>query len=71
MAVPQEKKRYTPHEYYALERVAAYRSEYFEGEIFAMEGGTARHSLISANVVGEMRKRVKGGRTRCTNRTCV
>ena len=39
MALPQEKKRYTPHEYHERERGAAYQSEYFEGEIFAMARG--------------------------------
>jgi Uma2 family endonuclease len=60
MTVAQPVKRYTPQEYYALERAAEYKSEYYKGEIFAMSGGTARHSLISANIAGEARQRLKG-----------
>jgi len=51
MAVPQAKKKYTPAEYYALERDATYKSDYYEGEIFDMSGGTADHSLITTNLV--------------------
>jgi Uma2 family endonuclease len=60
MSLAQKVKRYTPQEYYALEREAAYKSDYYNGEIFAMSGGMSRHSLISANITGEMRQRLKG-----------
>jgi Uma2 family endonuclease len=53
-------KRFTPQEYYALEREAEYKSDYYQGEIFNMSGGTARHSLITANIAGEARQRLKG-----------
>lgn len=58
-SAPQITKRYTPAEYYALERTAEYKSDYYDGEIFAMAGGTARHSLIATNVAGELRQRLK------------
>ena len=60
MTLAHPVKRYTPQEYYALERAADYKSEYYKGEIFAMSGGTARHSLISVNIAGEIRQRLKG-----------
>ncbi len=60
MAVPQPVKRYTPQEYYALERDAAYKSDYYQGEIFNMSGGTANHSLISVNLGREVSTRLKG-----------
>jgi Uma2 family endonuclease len=60
MAIPKIVKRYTPEEYYALERSANYKSDYYQGEIFAMAGGTARHSLITSNIAGEVRQRLKG-----------
>jgi Uma2 family endonuclease len=60
MTLPQAKRRYTPAEYYALEEKAEYKSDYYEGEIFDMSGGTSNHSLISSNVVGELRQRLKG-----------
>jgi hypothetical protein len=41
----QPKTRHTPQEYLAFERKAKYRSEYFDGEIFAM--GVPRDGTIS------------------------
>jgi Uma2 family endonuclease len=60
MSVPHAIERYTPQEYYALEREAAYKSDYYDGEIFAMSGGSSRHSLIAVNIAGELRQRLKG-----------
>jgi len=45
---------FSPQEYLALERAAETRSEYVDGEIFAMAGGTLRHALIAANSVREI-----------------
>jgi Uma2 family endonuclease len=60
MSLPQPIHRYTPREYYQAERAAAYKSDYYEGEIFDMSGGTSRHSLICVNLVGELRTKLKG-----------
>lgn len=60
MGLAQPVKRYTPQEYYALELEAEYKSEYYQGEIFAMAGGTFEHSLIASNLGGELRQRLKG-----------
>jgi Uma2 family endonuclease len=60
MAIPQPVKRYTPAEYYELERAADYKSDYYKGEIFAMAGGSRRHSTITSNITGELRQRLKG-----------
>jgi Uma2 family endonuclease len=60
MGIPKPVKRYTPAEYYELERAAEYKSDYYDGEIFAMSGGTIRHSLICTNITGELRQRLKG-----------
>lgn len=46
-------KRITPQEYLNRERKAAFKSEFFRGEIFAMAGGSPNHSLIAANFVRE------------------
>jgi len=48
------KKLYTPEEYLAMEETADYKSEYFQGEIFAMAGGTANHSTITGNCIAEL-----------------
>lgn len=51
MAQPKPVLRYTPAEYLALERVAETKSEYFDGEIFAMAGASREHNLITGSVV--------------------
>ena len=43
-----------------IERKAECKSEYFEGEMFAMAGGTLQHSLIQANAIREVGNRLKG-----------
>jgi Uma2 family endonuclease len=48
-AVP--KARLTEDEYLAIERSATVRSEYLNGEMFAMAGGTIRHSVVKDNLV--------------------
>ena len=60
MAIPQKKPHIPPEEYLRLERAAEYKSEYFAGEIFAMAGGKAAHSLISANVIRESGNHLRG-----------
>ena len=60
MGLPQPVKRFTPQEYYALEQVAEYKSDFYDGEIFDMSGGTVRHSQICINISGELRQRLKG-----------
>jgi Uma2 family endonuclease len=47
MSEPVEHHYYTPEEYFAIEERAEYRSEYIDGEIFAMAGGTANHNRIT------------------------
>lgn len=46
-------KRITPQEYLIRERQASIKSEFYQGEISAMGGGSANHSLIAANFVRE------------------
>lgn len=57
----QVKTYYTPEEYLALERAAEYKSQYLDGEIFAMTGASRRHNLLAANVLAtfhtQLRKR--------------
>lgn len=57
----QPKPYLTPEEYLALDRAALeVRSEYHNGEIFAMTGATLAHSRIINNISGELRQRLKG-----------
>lgn len=49
-------KRYSPADYLALERAADSKHEFFDGEIFAMSGGTLHHSQLAGNVIIELGK---------------
>ncbi|MBI5444009.1 MAG: Uma2 family endonuclease [Deltaproteobacteria bacterium] len=44
----------TPAQYLAAERQSELKSEYLNGEVFAMSGASARHVLIVSNVVREL-----------------
>lgn len=51
MAIRAKKEKYyTPERYLALEEKAEFRSEYDEGVITAMAGGTINHARITNNI---------------------
>jgi Uma2 family endonuclease len=54
------KAHLTPEEYLAIERQAETKSEYFNGEMFAMVGSSREHNLIAVNIAGELRQQLKG-----------
>jgi len=54
MSSAATKKRFTPQEYLALERKSETRSEYYNGEIFAMSGASREHNLISVNLLRDI-----------------
>jgi len=56
------KKRLSTDEYLAIENAAEYKSEFYDGEMFAMAGASTRHCLIATNLSGELYSRFKGGR---------
>ena len=53
------KPQFTSEDYLTLERKAERKSEYFNGEIFAMAGASPQHVLIVTNVVSELRGQLK------------
>ncbi len=55
----QAKVYYRPDEYLALERKAVDKSEYFDGEIFAMTGASRRHNLVTGNVFAALHAQLK------------
>src|SRR5438874_11353000 len=61
-AVP--KPYLTPQQYLAIERKAAFKSEYYNGEMFAMAGASRAHSRVKENLVIEIGSRLKGSRCR-------
>ncbi|MEY4519977.1 MAG: hypothetical protein RLZZ499_2577 [Cyanobacteriota bacterium] len=46
---------YSPEEYLQLEEQAEYKSEYRDGEIIPMTGGTTNHNEISGNVYANLK----------------
>lgn len=59
MALAQNAPRLSEADYLRLEREAEFRSEYFDGEMFAMAGGTRARSLIATNLLRELSTRLK------------
>lgn len=49
MQVATQKRFYTPEEYLELEEKAEFKSEYRDGEIITMTGGTTNHNKIAGN----------------------
>ena len=58
------KTRLSELQYLAVENAAAFRSEFYDGEMFAMAGATPGHNTIRENLGGELYARIKGGRCR-------
>jgi Uma2 family endonuclease len=58
-AQPQTISYLTPQEYLAIERCAEYKSEYFDGEMFAMAGASPAHNQITLNVAGGINVQLK------------
>ena len=55
-----EPRKYTADEYFALEAESQARHEFFEGEVFAMSGGTTRHNLLIGNCYAALRASLRG-----------
>jgi Uma2 family endonuclease len=60
MASAAASRRYTPEEYLALERKADFKSEYFNGHIFAMAGTSRLHNMIAGNLYSEIKAQLRG-----------
>lgn len=52
--------RLTIQEYLTLERQAETRSDYLDGEMFAMSGASRKHNLISGNVFAALHGQLAG-----------
>jgi Uma2 family endonuclease len=60
MPTQTEKRYYTPAEYLALEEIAEYKSEYHDGEIIPMTGGTTNHNEIAGNFYSHFKFAFRG-----------
>ena len=50
----------TEEEYLAIDRAAEMRSEFLEGEMFAMSGGSMRHARLQGNIYFEIHNALRG-----------
>ena len=62
MSLTKTSPRLSEAQYLEIERAADFKSEFFEGEMFGMAGGTPQHSLIATNLAREFGNRLMGGR---------
>jgi Uma2 family endonuclease len=60
MGLAQPVQRLTEAEYLALERAAEFKSEFYDGEVFAMAGGSPMHSLIATNTARDIGNKLSG-----------
>lgn len=60
MGLPQRVPTISAAEYLRIERAATYRSQFYRGEMFAMAGGSPKHSLIKTNLSGSLWNRLRG-----------
>lgn len=54
------KQQLTREDYFALEETSAEKHEFYQGEIFAMAGGTFNHAAISVNIVSALKQKLRG-----------
>jgi Uma2 family endonuclease len=60
MVSAHEHQRLTPQDYFEWEAQQQLRYEYFDGEVFAMAGGSLAHADIALNIASLLRAQVKG-----------
>ena len=51
--------RLTPEQYLEIERKAEFKSEYFNGEMFAMAGAGYAHNLVTANLIATLNQQLR------------
>jgi Uma2 family endonuclease len=51
----------TEEQYLALDRAAEFKSEFVDGEMYAMSGGSMRHSELQSNIQGELFAALRNG----------
>ena len=61
MPLSETSRRLTEAEYLEIERAALAKSEFYQGEMFAMSGGKPEHSLIATNMAREFGNRLRDG----------
>ena len=57
----RQRRRFTPEEYLAIEERSSVKSEYCQGELYAMTGGSIEHNQILRNLALELGEQLKSG----------
>ena len=60
MQTQVQQRHYTPEEYLTLERDAEFHSEYRDGEIVPMTGGSIDHNRIAGNIFAYLKFALRG-----------
>ena len=60
----QPHTRLTPEEYLELDRASEFRNEYYQGQMYAMAGGSHPQGMLIAALGGELRSCLRGRRCR-------
>jgi Uma2 family endonuclease len=58
------KRLLSASEYLVIERAAEFRSEFFQGEMFAMAGASREHNGVKEKIIGELYAQLRGGSCR-------
>ncbi|WKJ90761.1 Uma2 family endonuclease [Methylomonas montana] len=59
MSAVLQQTHYTAEEYLSLERSASIKSEFHDGQIYAMTGASRAHNLITINIARELSQQLK------------
>jgi Uma2 family endonuclease len=67
VAAREHLPKLTPDEYFAWEEQQEVKHEYFDGDVFAMTGGTPPHSKIAVNLTILLGNHLEGGNCQLLN----
>ena len=59
-AVASGKQKYTIEEYLEMENEAIEKHEYYQGEIFTMQGAKFQHNQVTANLLSYLGQKLRG-----------
>ena len=57
----------TEEQYLAIERAAEFKSEFLDGVMYAMSGGSLRHSDLASNLLAELRAMLRNSECKAFN----
>lgn len=70
IAAREEKRFFTPEEYFAWEELQLEKHELIDGRVYAMTGGTRNHSDIAGNFLLRIKPHLRGSGCKTYNSDC-